>query len=202
MPSHHAVLYCGTRLTLLPINIASIEAVAEIEYCTTSLLTIAQVRSLIQSAYSRPFEKAYKTIVIEAGQIANEAQHALLKVLEEPPLTTKFIFVLPSFAGLLPTLLSRLHQPAISSTVAEISPHYVEFLMSSYSARMTIITQLTKIKDTVQLDELSSGLSLWLEQQPPTALAAKLLNYVTLVSQRGAAKKMIWEEIALLLPVK
>ena len=81
--SHHALLYQGRVLTDTPIDVGQLRATTEVELVHVPILSIGLVRELTLSAYARPFEKASKTIVIEVGQIAPEAQQALLKLLEE-----------------------------------------------------------------------------------------------------------------------
>lgn len=51
-----------------------------------------------------------RVIIIEDAQaLTTEAQNALLKTLEEPPLDTIFILTLANTANILPTILSRVH---------------------------------------------------------------------------------------------
>ena len=66
------------------------------------------MRSLRKEAHYRPFEGYLRFFIIdEAEKMTEEAANCILKVLEEPPSTTKIILV-TSFPGqLLPTILSR-----------------------------------------------------------------------------------------------
>lgn len=71
-------------------------------------LKIEQVRNFIDQAGLRPFEGAWKVFVIEgAERLTQEAQNALLKVLEEPPGSTVFCLLAESKDHLLPTIQSR-----------------------------------------------------------------------------------------------
>ena len=53
-------------------------------------------------------EKETKTIIIVAQNFRNEAQNALLKILEEPPKNIHFIIITRNKTALLPTIRSRL----------------------------------------------------------------------------------------------
>ncbi len=203
MPKHHAILYCGSTFSECVAGSDSLASQYEIEFCRTPVLSIGQARLLIQSAYTKPFEKPEKLLVIEAGQIAIEAQHALLKVLEEPPMSTKFVFILTSVAGLLPTLLSRLHHPKnVRQHAQNISGCFAQFLADSYQDRLAFIATITKTKDTTQLEDLAAGLAVWLTDKGSRKIATELLACLIFLPQRGASKKMLWEHIALTLSVE
>lgn len=66
------------------------------------------IRELSTDVYIRPFESENKVYIIEDGAaLTNEAQNAMLKILEEPPEYAIFIIIVPSSALLLPTVVSR-----------------------------------------------------------------------------------------------
>ncbi|ETD25147.1 hypothetical protein HMPREF2086_00482 [Helicobacter macacae MIT 99-5501] len=62
--------------------------------------------AIIAQAYIA--EKEKKTIIIAAQNFRNEAQNALLKILEEPPQNIHFIIITRNKTALLPTIRSRL----------------------------------------------------------------------------------------------
>ncbi len=69
---------------------------------------IDQIRSeVIQEAYVRPFHSKYKIFLIEEAEITDDAQNALLKILEEPPVYAIFILLTASPDRLLKTVRSR-----------------------------------------------------------------------------------------------
>lgn len=71
-------------------------------------ILIDQVRRLQQHAMLRAVRGRYKVFLIEAIDTATEeAQNALLKVLEEPPGDTVFILIAHRETPLLPTIVSR-----------------------------------------------------------------------------------------------
>lgn len=71
-------------------------------------ISIDQIRALRLQFSLRNSNNQTRLIFINKGQIlTHEAQNALLKILEEPPLGTKFIINTDSSNALLPTVLSR-----------------------------------------------------------------------------------------------
>lgn len=202
MPPHHAVLYHGHTLVDTPLDVVQLRTETEIEMVSVPVLSISAVRDLTQTAYARPFEKETKTIVLEVTQIAPEAQQALLKLLEEPPATTRFILVLPSFDNLLLTLRSRLYEPTDTRELGVVRNELFEtFRARPYGERIAQITEIAKTKDTTDFETLASGLQSFIVNTPVTPLTAQLHAWLLVVSKRGSSKKMLWEDIALRLPV-
>ncbi|MBI2613165.1 MAG: hypothetical protein HYW62_00085 [Candidatus Levybacteria bacterium] len=69
---------------------------------------IEDVRNIQKSILFKPFKGKSKAIVIEAYEgITTEAQNALLKILEEPPINTIIVVSIPKKELLLPTIISR-----------------------------------------------------------------------------------------------
>lgn len=202
MIRHHALLLQGKSFTESDYFTNTFDTSDEYEVFHFETLSIGDVRKIIHTAFVKPFTGDTKTMILEAGTIAIEAQHALLKVLEEPPITTKFILVLNSIEGLLPTLLSRVLQvEGAGRRKASNNSFFTIFQTSSYAARLESISRITKDKDVNQIDLLRDGVLSYLEQQPPSVSASIILDCVTKLTIRGASKKMLLEEIALTLPI-
>ncbi|HZI81803.1 MAG TPA: DNA polymerase III subunit delta' [Vicinamibacterales bacterium] len=71
-------------------------------------IKIEPVRAIIDQANFRPFEARRRVVVIdEADALVEQAQHALLKTLEEPPPASIFLLVSSLPDALLPTVRSR-----------------------------------------------------------------------------------------------
>ncbi len=69
---------------------------------------IDQIRTqVIQEAYVRPFHSGHKVFLIEGTELTVEAQNALLKILEEPPVYAVFILLTTVPDKLLKTIRSR-----------------------------------------------------------------------------------------------
>lgn len=89
-------------------------------------ITVAQIRALRTEAYVKPHMAARRVFVIDKADTMNEqAQNALLKVLEEPPADIIFILIAESAAALLDTIISRC---TVLSLVPPETDEAVEYL--------------------------------------------------------------------------
>ena len=74
----------------------------------TKFILTEQVRQLRAYAYTRPFEFPYRLFILDDAQTIHwQAVDLLLKVLEEPPETTRIILVCPNANELRSTIRSR-----------------------------------------------------------------------------------------------
>lgn len=79
------------------------------------LITVEDMRRLRTEAYYAPIAAPCRVFVINKADCMNEqAQNTLLKVIEEPPKTAKFIFLCESANSLLVTVRSRCIQFTLS----------------------------------------------------------------------------------------
>ena len=75
---------------------------------TANSFHVDTVRSIISDAYIQPNEAEYKVYILANAHCMNQnAQNALLKILEEPPKYVVFILTTNSKSALLSTVLSR-----------------------------------------------------------------------------------------------
>lgn len=78
-------------------------------------ISIDQIRDLKGHIYKKPLTGLYKLIIIESAEkLTQEAQNALLKILEEPPSHAIIILGAANKTSLLPTIVSRvttIHAP-------------------------------------------------------------------------------------------
>lgn len=71
-------------------------------------IAVAQIRAVRAAAYVKPHMANHRVFLIDGADSMNEqAQNALLKVLEEPPGGVLFLLIAESAAALLDTILSR-----------------------------------------------------------------------------------------------
>ena len=71
-------------------------------------IRIARARGVIQRANTKPFDARYHVfILVDAHAMREEAQNALLKLVEEPPAHVALVFVTPNAESLLYTIRSR-----------------------------------------------------------------------------------------------
>jgi hypothetical protein len=85
------------------------------------IITIAQVREVVNSAAGRPYEGERRVWIfdgVEAGRFGDQAANAFLKTLEEPPAHAVFILLAANPSAVLPTILSRCQQLALPGVVA------------------------------------------------------------------------------------
>lgn len=69
---------------------------------------IVLVKEFQKKIYLKPYKSEKKAVILQADAgLTTEAQNALLKVLEEPPLNTIIIVLALSLENVLPTIISR-----------------------------------------------------------------------------------------------
>lgn len=115
-------------------------------------LSVAQIRNVRTEAFVKAHSAAHRVFIIEDAHRMNEqAQNALLKVLEEPPKNVVFILLAPSKTVLLDTIVSRcVLLPLLTSKddnnkFVEMANQYIDFLLfgSEYDM-LTLLTPLEK----------------------------------------------------------
>lgn len=197
MTSHHAVLLSAE----LPLLFES-DFTPHLTYKEPQL-GIDMVRTLIQAAHRRPQGEDEEQLIMVATEfITEEAQQALLKIIEEPPVSTKFLFVLPHGYTLLPTLESRFERQEGSEAVTDSSV-FQNFLKASYAERMAAIEESTKKKDHAWQAAIKRGLLTHLRtnsKDMPHELLRELEYVARLLLTRGASNKFLLEHLTLSLP--
>lgn len=84
--------------------------------------TVDAVRNIRQDAFVVPNEAESKVYILKNGQNMNEqAQNAILKILEEPPSNVYFIIITASKSTMLETVLSRVCVYSLSDGESKIS---------------------------------------------------------------------------------
>lgn len=199
--THHAVLLA--RNNPLTCDLTDYEAVPKSDHIRLAQFGIDNVRSLINDAYRRPEGSSKERIIVVATEfITEEAQQALLKIIEEPPLSTRFVFIVPEGYTLLPTLESRFERQA-EENQSESTQAFYSFLQASIAQRLASIDEASKRKDTVWQADLKKGLILHLKSAGKEYQLGilKELEYVArLLLTRGASNKFLLEHLALTLP--
>lgn len=157
---------------------------------------VDEARLVTQQAVLTPVVGTRQCVVLTLVTITHEAQNALLKLLEEPPTTTRFVLVVPTQLVLLPTLLSRLATDTDTSTMTDQSA-WEAFVAAGVAARLEQVAQWQKHKDSDWLLGIQQGLAASLSTMRPTPL---LELVATRLGTRGASNKMLLEALALELP--
>lgn len=210
MPDHHAKLLRLETLDNEVIHkVVSLIKCDDVEYLKFVNFGITDSRLLVEKAFVRPIVGPVMLLVVSLEQITVEAQQALLKILEEPPVATNFLFCIPKTLQLLPTLASRFQTLDINEDeyikAAENSVFNI-FLNQNYSDRLNAIADKVKAKDLEWVTNIRLGVLSWLDRQDllniDRELSQTLLWTAGLLQTRGAANKYLLEEIALTLPVR
>jgi hypothetical protein len=199
MTSHHAVLVpVVDPLTHEP---ELVDQTVDREMLTFERLGIGDVRMLIEKANRRPNnDAALLELVVRTQFVTVEAQQALLKIIEEPPESTSFQFVIPSDVTFLPTLESRFVR--VTSEHETDTEAFTSFKKSPLSERLQAIEAACKNKDTKWQRAIKSGLTAYLRKNSAAYSAIELQRLqlvLTTLLTRGAANKMLLEELALTL---
>lgn len=200
MHVHHAVFYAAPSIGDVPALSDLDLASPDVRVTSLETLDIGSVRRIIEVSSRRPLVEPQLTIVIEARSIAPEAQQALLKVLEEPPLTTRFIIVMPGAHSLLPTVRSRLAIESVG-TSSNVTNVFTAFLALPLGARVEAITERTKAKDVKWINQVLDGAAAYASVSPDLRMKQLALTLTRYRELRGASRKMLLEELALSLPV-
>lgn len=106
------------------------------------LITIDEVRELVDASYRSPVTAPWRVIIIEdADRMVERTSNVLLKALEEPPPRTVWILCAPSEADVIPTIRSRVRSvrlgiPAVSAIATMLTEREgVDPLIAEQSAR-------------------------------------------------------------------
>ncbi len=156
-----------------------------------------------------------KLIVIAAERIFHEAQNALLKLFEEPPLGTTLVLVVPSRGMLLSTLRSRMLP--LGETALTVDAGTKSFIAANTAEREKIISKLLERAKSDKDEEkqaargealrLAEGLlqvsyEIWKKEEDEVVLsfAHDLERFVPIFHERSAPLKLIFEHILLTMP--
>lgn len=148
--------------------------------------------------------------ILEFSIINNEAQNALLKVLEEPAANTYFILIFPNTRYLLPTLQSRLS--LVRSDMSQKSDEksrldFTSFFNMNLQERLAFIKQITDKKQDPLLKKSEVGAFLneaetyyskkTDKSKHDIAIMEGIFNSRNYLQAKGASNKMILENLAL-----
>lgn len=199
--NHHAELYIASSLPDAGLEPLYLKQSADIVHVLSDAFGIDDARSLTKQAYIRPVEQACRTCVVVFKTATTEAQNALLKLLEDPPATTRFIVIASRKEVLIPTLQSRLQLRSVSVSSGTESIAFSKFQEASYKERLAQIAAYAKTKDTLWLQDLQAGLLDYAAGVEDITTARVLVLVDQNLNRRGASNKMLLEELALSLPI-
>lgn len=206
MDAHHAYLSFAHSLETSGVPLAYQKGAIDVYHLLTPRVTIDDARSLTTLSEQRPFEAEKRVFVVVTSDIAVEAQNALLKLFEEPPLHAQFYVVVPKTAFLLPTLRSRLEvlegQAAVT-VITDTDTTFISFASLSYAERLIQIGEKTKAKDLVWIEAILQGFEVATKKatKEKELMLKTVLLIRSYISSKGASAKMLIEELALVLPL-
>jgi len=184
------------------------------------LFSVADARRVTELAVGTPFKGESKVLIITASRAYHEAQNALLKLFEEPPVGTYLFLILPSLGGLLPTLHSRVQVLSSMSDLGGPTSNVAqEFLKATKEKRSTIIKKLTSGSDeekrrlmreeaialvngieAAAYTQLSSSKATPQKSQELAAILSDIATLRTHLYDRSAPVRMILEHLSLVTP--
>jgi len=203
MLAHHAYLCRLGEVTQAKVKtVADTFDVPATVFIQIDAFGIDDVRTLTEKAFMRPSEGDTQLLVVSLITITVESQQALLKLLEEPPVGTMFVFCVPSSLFLLPTLLSRFSSLSLDVDEVIDTAELDAFLELPVGERVTVITDRLAAKDILWVTTLKRQLIAKLANKSfhrdPEKLA--LLYWIAdHLQTRGASNKQLLEELALTL---
>lgn len=130
----------------------------------TRIVSVDQVRELIQTVNLKPTEAEFKVgIIVAADRLNPQAANAFLKTLEEPPKKSVLILLSTEPGRLLDTILSRCIRLTFATGGQKFTPTQLEWLdafagavaeaqgglLPRYRVLGTLLKQLNAAKDTI-----------------------------------------------------
>jgi len=183
------------------------------------LLSVDDARRVAELAAGAAFAGSTKVVIVSASRAYHEAQNALLKLFEEPPVGTYLFLVMPTLGGLLPTLRSRVQElKNIEYRIEniEVAEAAEAFMKASKEKRSAMIKKLTSGKDEEERREnreealaIVNGIeaaayaTLKNDGFTKSIITALLSDITTLrahLYDRSAPVRMILEHLSLVLP--
>ncbi|MEK7613844.1 MAG: hypothetical protein AAB439_03175 [Patescibacteria group bacterium] len=169
-------------------------------HCTThDVFGVDEARAVLSFALLKPLG-GKKYIAIASNQMTEEAQHALLKLVEEGKGSSVFFFMVPHGAFILPTLISRGVVLKVTDQSTEVHDRGESFLRMSYAERLAFAEQLTKNHDREGARNLvRSLLTLSKIKKFSPALVRDLLEADQYLKLTGSSVKGVVGHLALVL---
>ena len=165
---------------------------------------IDDARNLEKWVIGKPLTGEVKVSLVITKSITFEAQNALLKVLEEPPVGTYIFINLESLGGILPTFISRisiLDTPRMPENIGEPTENVgYKFLKSKIKERLSLIRSLSKKEDKNDMKELIKNLeAVAYKEKRSTNQMRDALTAKIFATVRGSSPKMLLEWLSCVL---
>ena len=157
------------------------------------MFTIDLSRAVLQEVTKSSYDNKY--ILLIGNSFKEEAQNALLKVLEETPPKTIFIIIIENRNGIMPTVRSRLHKIywKLEDSKKKLKDELdyknlterkaLDFLLKNKRITRDKVSEL--IKDVIMLDGISNSSTFTLEELD------KLTDYLRLLKVNSPALSIL-----------
>lgn len=173
----------------------------DVQVLVRDVFTIEDSRALYERASMTPI-LLENVLVCLCGDITEEAQQALLKLMEEPQRKSKFLMLVHRSTRLLPTLLSRFHiVTPEASALDHASSEGASFLAGTPAERLRTVAELVQDVPHAVIDEFLDGVELLLYSRGAApGILREVLFVRARINLRGAPKKQLLEHLACTLP--
>ncbi len=208
---HHACVSYVSSVAFNTVDFPYIQNSSDVIYRQIDTVGIGDVAEMKQYAMRNPVAQEVVTIAVECNKMTVQAQNALLKILEDPPVKTQFIFFITSKNILIPTVHSRLHDVTyfLRSTYLDKSrtenkdvdyENFKHFISGEYKERLSFIESLVKSEKIDNFIEfIKSNYELCIQSTDDKKVLMFVFEHIY---QPGASKKMLLEYLAVQLPVE
>lgn len=148
---------------------------------------------------NKPLVGEVKVAILLVKSITHEAQNALLKILEEPPIGTYIFIQVGSLGGILPTFLSRLRILNVPKEFSDTSGGS-EFLKGDIKKKFLIIKTLARKVDKSEMQKLIGNLEENAYKTSSDNLDLKnILKAKVFANIRGSSPRILLEWLACVL---
>lgn len=161
---------------------------------------IGDIKKLSSQIHQRPYESTHNSFIItEAQNLTIEAQNALLKVLEEPPQSSRFILTAPTSEGLLPTVSSRCQISHLENNLnkeVNIEPIKTFFLKSPLEKYKSIDRLDLDLLQVFWRGELLAMFGLNKRSSSSSIGTRRIINYLKLINKfKNLRRKKVSQKI-------
>jgi hypothetical protein len=207
---HHAVLVLGNMESIKDELVASIEDVFDVSHKSNPDFHFEEIvswgiddsRKIKEMQSVAPMASPLKVFLVSFGSMTHEAQNALLKIVEEPTPSTRFVFVTRSSERLLPTFLSRFYIIEVGSQKQNTKNESKNFLGMSLAGRIAFVKKIADDKDRGKARWFLEGLASELRASHSKNKDAliDIENALSYIGDQSSSVKLVLEGLSLTLP--
>lgn len=124
---------------------------------TDSHYAIADIRSIVQSIYTRPqIGRTNFSAITQTEALSEESQDTLLKVLEEPPVDSAVVLFSSKPDNLLPTVISRVVEVRLNEISTAVESQSAKFLIEQLQTSQTLYQILKTTEGYLSINKESN----------------------------------------------